>query len=539
MADTSLIFGLFAKDKVTKVLKGVGGAFNAMSKTILAGGAVAAAGMIAMAPAMIDLSNRVRDLDVKSRTVFEDQLPKVNAWADANKRAFGSSRREVVAMAANMADLLKPMGFTSSQAAMMSTKMLDLSGALSKWSGGTKSAAEVSEILSKAMLGERDELKSLGVSISEADVSARLLKKGQEDLTGAELERAKALATQELIMEKSTDAQKAWANGGRAAAEAQNAVNSQIAEAKEKLAKGLTPAISAGMKHLAKFGDWASKNQGTVKNVALAVGALAGTVLLVSAAMKVYAAGQAIVSAATATWTGVQWLLNLSIWANPITWIVLGIVALIAIIVIIATKTTWFQTIWKVAFGAINGAVKFVWNWIKKNWPLLLAILTGPIGLAVLFIVRKWAAIKAAGMGVLNWHRALPGRIAGAFRTLASVISSPFRRAFSNIRAWWNSTVGGRGFTVPDWIPGVGGKSFRIPTFHTGGIVPGSGDALIRARGGEGVFTEDQMRVLGGGGGRGAVHEFRFVIEIPELKRTIRHIVRVDGRGNVQKAFGR
>lgn len=537
MADTSLIMNILARDKASRVLRGVGNAANKMSGAIVAGGAVAAAGLLAMAPAMISTSNAIGALDVKARTVFEDQLPKINAWADANKRAFGSSRREVVAMASNMADLLKPMGFTSAQAATMSTKMIDLSGALSRWSGGTKTAAEVSEILSSALLGETDGLKALGISISAADVEARLAAKGQGELTGAARSQAEALAVQDLILAKSTDAQKAWANGGRKAAEGQNAVNSQIAEAKEKLAKGLTPALAAGMKHLASFGDWASKNTGTIKNVALAVGVLAGSVLLVSAGMKVYAAGQAVVTAATAVWTGVQWLLNTAFLANPITWIVLGIVALIAIIVIIATKTTWFQTIWKVAFGGIMTAVRFVWGWIKKNWPLLLAIITGPIGLAVFFIVKKWGTIKAAGLSLFNWFKALPIRLGLALRNVGWILLSPFRAGFNAIRNAWNNTIGGKGFTVPTWVPGFGGNSFRIPRFHTGGIVPGSGDQLINAEGGEGVFTREQMSALGGRG----VTEVHLYLHTDDgaLIHKIRKEVRVRGRGNVQVAFGR
>jgi len=183
------------------------------------------------------------DLDRKATSVFEGQLPLVRKWAAGNARAFGLSRRETVGLAASFADLLKPMGFTAREATSMSTRVLDLSGALSKWSGGTRSAAEVSEILSSAMLGEREQLKELGISISEADVQARLAAKGQGELTGAAREQAEAVATMELVYAKSTDAQKAWADGGRAAAVEQNTLAATIAEVKEQLAAGLEPVL--------------------------------------------------------------------------------------------------------------------------------------------------------------------------------------------------------------------------------------------------------------------------------------------------------
>jgi hypothetical protein len=66
-----------------------------------------------------------------------------------------------------MGDLLKPMGFTADQAADMSTEMVGLAGALSAWSGGTIDAAGVADIMTKAMLGETDGLKALGISMGE------------------------------------------------------------------------------------------------------------------------------------------------------------------------------------------------------------------------------------------------------------------------------------------------------------------------------------------------------------------------------------
>lgn len=220
---------------------------RALGTSMVAGFAAigGAAALVAGGKALRDISRRMGELDAKAKAVFEGQLPSIRRWGEENKRAFGLSRRETVGLAANMADLLKPMGFTARQAADMSTKLLDLSGALSRWSGGTKSAAEVSDILSAAFLGEREALQQLGISISQAEVDAVLTAKGQEKLTGAARQQAEALATQQLIMAKSTDAQKAWANGGRDAAMAQNSLSTTIAETKEKLAAALTPAIQA------------------------------------------------------------------------------------------------------------------------------------------------------------------------------------------------------------------------------------------------------------------------------------------------------
>lgn len=135
--------------------------------------------------------------------------------------------------------------------------------------------------------------------------------------------------------------------------------------------------------------------------------------------------------------TAAQWLWNASLWASPITWIVLAIAALIAIIVIIATKTTWFQDLWRVAWGGIKSAASAVWDWLKQ----------------------------------------VPGWISSAFSKIAGYIMAPFRTAFNFISDAWNNTIGRLHWSVPSWVPGIGGASISVPHlphFHQGGTVPGS-----------------------------------------------------------------
>lgn len=232
-----------AADQTGGKLKGLGGALVNVAKVAAIGAAAIVAGGILAGKQLLTLGTRLEQMDAKADTVFGGQRAKVDAWAKANANAMGLTGREATGLAANFADLLIPMKFTREQATKMSTDVVGLSGALSQWSGGTRTAAEVSEILAKAMLGERDSLKELGISITEADVQARLLKKGQEDLTGAALEQAKAIATQELIFEKSTDAQAAYAKGTDTLIGKQAAAEARLRELVDTLAVNLLPVF--------------------------------------------------------------------------------------------------------------------------------------------------------------------------------------------------------------------------------------------------------------------------------------------------------
>jgi hypothetical protein len=139
--------------------------------------------------------------------------------------------------------------------------------------------------------------------------------------------------------------------------------------------------------------------------------------------------------------------LNFAFLTSPLTWIILGIVALIAVIVLIATKTDWFSKAWRASWNFIKNAASSAWNWIKN-----------------------------AASNAWEFLRGIPGKIGSAFGRVASLISSPFRSAFNMVARAWNNTVGRLSFTFPSWIPGIGGNSIsvpQLPTFHAGGVIPG------------------------------------------------------------------
>lgn len=200
----------------------------------------------------------------KSAVVFGDQLDSVTKWADESAGAMGLTSTELTGLAANMADLLIPMGATRDEASDMSTDMNDLAGALSMWSGGTRSAAEVSEILSKALLGERDALTSLGIKINQAEVDQRALAVAQADGREEVTQLDKALATQALILEKSADAQAAWTDGTFEGSIKANELSAKVKELKESLGLLLLPAVDAVRAFLVdklipafeEFGQW-------------------------------------------------------------------------------------------------------------------------------------------------------------------------------------------------------------------------------------------------------------------------------------------
>lgn len=169
-------------------------------------------------------------------------------------------------------------------------------------------------------------------------------------------------------------------------------------------------------------------------------------------ASAAYAVKSGIAAAASKAWAGAQLLLNAAMTVNPIALIVIAIIALVAIVVLIATKTTWFQTAWEWSWTRIKDAASSVGEWF-----------TGTL----------WPWIK----GVFDKITNLPGKVTSAFASIAWTLGAPFRSAFNAIARAWNNTVGRLHWSVPSWVPGIGGNSIsapKLPTFHTGGTVPGA-----------------------------------------------------------------
>lgn len=135
-------------------------------------------------------------------------------------------------------------------------------------------------------------------------------------------------------------------------------------------------------------------------------------------------------SAATAVMAGAQWALNAAMSASPILLIVLGVIALVAAVVLAYRKSETFRRIVDAAFRAVQAAAAFAFDWVKRNWPLLLAIITGPVGLAVLAVVKNFDKIKTAVSNTKKWigdrMAEVPALLTSVGQSIEDTILAPF-----------------------------------------------------------------------------------------------------------------
>lgn len=122
-----------------------------------------------------------------------------------------------------------------------------------------------------------------------------------------------------------------------------------------------------------------------------------------------------------------SWLLAM----GPIGLIVAAVIGIGALIIANwDTVKGWFNTFWSWLTGVVSGFV----DWVKANWPLLLAIITGPIGLAALFIIRNWDEIKAAFANVITFFGDMFTGAWNAIKNAFSAVGSFFQGVWNTIK---------------------------------------------------------------------------------------------------------
>lgn len=133
-----------------------------------------------------------------------------------------------------------------------------------------------------------------------------------------------------------------------------------------------------------------------ISNLIPLFGGMVTVIKTVTSAQKMQAIWTGIVATATNVWTGAQWLLNAAFWANPITWIVAGVIALIAAITWVVTATEGWGNAWK---HTVQGAKLLFQTFVEYTKANFNTLVQG-IMLGINMIKLGWFKFKeAVGMG--------------------------------------------------------------------------------------------------------------------------------------------
>ena len=162
--------------------------------------------MIAMGAAAVKFGSDLEETDAKFRTVFssiEDQAVKT---ADALANSFGLSELASKQLLSSTGDLLVGFGFTEASALQLSEQVNRLAIDLASFSNFEGGATGASQALTKALLGETESAKALGIVIRQNTTDYKDRTKEIMASQGVSEIQAKAINNLEIATKQSSKA---------------------------------------------------------------------------------------------------------------------------------------------------------------------------------------------------------------------------------------------------------------------------------------------------------------------------------------------
>jgi hypothetical protein len=353
-------------------------------------------------------------------------------FLDDSISKFKLTQEESVTTVNRFARLGAGAGVAKGNLAEFATTMAGLTIDLSNFSGTSLQDAE-NAMATFIKTGRGTALKELGINIESIKAQVEALGDGATEADRALILQNALKATPNLQGFTGT-MQSAAAESDRAS----KTIQQGLLDAMTELRKVIDPVIIA-------ISKWVQDNPQLVATIgAIVVGllALSAVVGIITTVVGVFTALAGVISTVTA----VVGLFNLSLLASPITWIVLGIIALVAIIALLVmnwqTVTDVMNVVWQSIVNAWNGivsavqgAVNAVIGFIQSNWQVIISIILGPLGIVLALIITNWEAIKGAVSAGIS---AVVGFFQGMGATIIGVVQGAFNGIISFINTAWN-----------------------------------------------------------------------------------------------------
>ena len=160
--------------------------------------------ILGLGAASLKLASDFEETNAKFNTVFSSIQEEAQQTAKVFSESFGLSDLAAKQLLSNTGDLLVGFGFTEQSALELSKQVNALAVDLASFTNFSGGAEGASAALTKALLGERESIKSLGIAITEADLKQFAADQG---LVFKELDRvAKAQLTYQLALKQSSKA---------------------------------------------------------------------------------------------------------------------------------------------------------------------------------------------------------------------------------------------------------------------------------------------------------------------------------------------
>ena len=258
-------------------------------------------------------------------------------------------------------------------------------------------------------------------------------------------------------------------------------IGQQVKGVKLQLGTALIPALSAAAEKIAavidKITRWVQENPelaATIGNIAMTVGkwlailgtaaiAIGGATFIVGQFGKVFRTVSDTIKIGTDIYKGLtgataaagkstiaytigqkmaaaaQWLFNTALFGCPVIWIVAGIMAIIAAVVLLVKYwdevAAWFKKLW----DSIVGIFKAAWEAIKKVWGAVTGWFSNLWGGIKAGAGKAWDGIKNTISKAREGVQKAWGSVKGWFSNLWGNVKSGISNAWGGIKDWFSN----------------------------------------------------------------------------------------------------
>lgn len=338
--------------------------------------------------------------------VFGSGASAIQKFADGAATSLGQSKVQILEASKSFGIFGKAAGLTGSANAEFSTSLVTLATDLASFNNTSVDEALIA--LQAGLRGESEPLRRFGVLLDDQTLRAKALEMGLISSTkNALTPQQKVLASNAVIFAQTAAQQGDFARTSGGLANQQRILTAEWTNAQATLGQSLIPTmtqlvtwlntsvipaiqqffvdfqngqtpLNAIINGVQAFIGFIQQNWSWVSTLAVAIGSVWAAFTLMNVAAGIYngimtamatiqgiqAAATMVQEGATFSATAAQWGFNAALLANPLTWIVIAILAVIAALVWFFTQTDVGKKIWQGFVDFLVGA----WNWVVDGF---------------------------------------------------------------------------------------------------------------------------------------------------------------------------
>ncbi len=239
-----LVKGITRGQRALKGFGNVAGGIAKVGATAIAGLGVAAG---TVGKEMVNLASSAKEAGSAFDVVFGtgESGQQLNEFVEEFANKAGMANFELQDLLKTTGQVVQSVGFTAEESALLGEQLAIVAGDVAAFNNVQGGATPVMQAFTKALLGERESLKTYGITIMEADVQTKAFAMTGKENAKQLTQQEKAHATLELIKERSIVTQGYLNAEQESFAAKSNEARAKLTELKATMGQELLPIAEA------------------------------------------------------------------------------------------------------------------------------------------------------------------------------------------------------------------------------------------------------------------------------------------------------